>query len=181
MFASALFSPRSTEARVARATLSRQSLPRRAFLNPQNGPRGLAAYNDLPVRRASLAWASATASADGVARAYLPFASGGEHGGIRFLKAETLAPVHRRQGWSSRDAVLQKPLGWSQGFLKEERHLFCPNRESFGHAGLGGALGWCDPVSEVTVGYVMNRLDWHVRSPRALALCRALYECEPLR
>lgn len=181
MLASALFLPRSTESRVAHASLRRRSVSRRAFLNPGNGPRGIQAYNDPPVRRASLAWASATASAHGVARAYLPFASGGEHGGTRFLKADTLMPVHRRQGWSSCDAVLQKPLGWSQGFLKEERHLFSPHVESFGHAGMGGALGWCDPVSEVTVGYVMNRMDWHVRPPRAVALCRALYECEPLR
>ncbi len=133
------------------------------------------------MRRAQLAWASATGTAHGVARAYLPFASGGAFEGRRFLKASTLEPVYRRQGWSARDAVLQKPLGWSQGFLKEETRLFSPNEASFGHAGLGGALGWCDPVAEVTIGYAMNRLDPHVRSPRALALCRALYSCEPLQ
>jgi hypothetical protein len=44
---------------------------------------------------------------------------------------------------------------------------------------MGGALGWCDPVAEVTIGYVMNRLDWRVRSP-ARWLCRALYACAPL-
>ena len=181
MLASMVFRPGSTEARVARATLGRGSIPRRAFLNPALGPRGLSAYNDPPVRRAALAWASATASAHGVARAYLPFASGGEHAGTRFLKADTLEPVYRRQGWSERDAVLQKPLGWSEGFLKEEPHLFSPNVESFGHAGVGGSLGWCDPTAELTIGYVMNRMDWHVRSPRALALCRALYQCGPLQ
>ena len=58
--------------------------------------------------------------------------------------------------------------------------MFSPNLASFGHPGMGGALGWCDPVAEVTIGYVMNRLDWRVRSPRALALCRALYACAPL-
>jgi CubicO group peptidase (beta-lactamase class C family) len=102
-------------------------------------------------------------------------------GGRTYLRAATLSPVHERQSWSERDLVLQKPIGWSQGFLKEETHLFSPHRESFGHAGMGGALGWCDPVSETTFGYVMNRLDWRVRSPRAIALCRALYDCEPLR
>jgi len=44
-----------------------------------------------------------------------------------------------------------------------------------------GALGWCDPVKELTFGYAMNNLDWRVRSPRAVALCRALYQCEPVR
>ena len=82
--------------------------------------------------------------------------------------------------WSNRDRVLQKPLGWSRGFLKEQRHLFSPNAESFGHAGMGGALGWCDPVEGLTFGYVMNHMDWRVRSPRCLALCRALYQSPAL-
>jgi CubicO group peptidase (beta-lactamase class C family) len=88
--------------------------------------------------------------------------------------------VHARQSWSSRDAVLNKPLGWSQGFLKEQRHLFSPNPESFGHAGMGGSLGWCDPIEGIALGYVMNKMDWRVRSPRILQLCRSLYDCEPL-
>ncbi len=171
----------TTEARVTRATLARDSISRRAFLNPRPGRGGLGEYNELPVRRAELAWASATASAHGIARAYLPFAGAGSFGGRAYLRSSTLEPVHRRQGWSERDAVLQKPLGWSQGFLKEETSLFSPNRESFGHAGMGGALGWCDPVAQIAFGYVMNRLDWRVRSPRAVGLCRALYECEPVR
>lgn len=171
----------TSETRVARAMLARHSLTRRAFTTPALGRRGIGVYGDPAVRRAQLAWASATGSAHGVARAYLPFASGGVFEGRRFLKAETLEPVYRRQGWSERDAVLQKPLGWSQGFLKEETRLFSPNAESFGHAGLGGALGWCDPTAELTLGYAMNKLAPHVRSPRALALCHALYACEPLR
>ncbi len=171
----------SNEARVARAALGRDPLLRRAFGNPSLGPRGLQAYNEPPVRRASLLWASATASARGLARAYLPFAADGTINGRRYLKQSTLNPLHQRQGWSERDRVLQKPLGWSQGFLKEEETIFSPARESFGHAGMGGALGWCDPVQQLTIGYVPNRMDWRVRSPRALALCHALYACEPLR
>jgi len=180
MFASTLRGD-NNEARLMRATLPRDSLPRKAFLNPQLGPMGLTQYNALPVRRSELAWASATASAHGVARAYLPFASAGASGGRRYLRAASLAPIYERQGWSEQDLVLQKPLGWSQGFLKEELTVFSPTRESFGHAGLGGALGWCDPVKELTFGYAMNNLDWRVRSPRAVALCRALYQCEPVR
>lgn len=169
-----------TEARIAATLVSRDSLPRGAFSNP-SAPEGIAAYDKPSVWRASLAWASATGSADGLARAYLPFALGGEVAGRRYVKASTIAPVYDRQGWSTRDGVLQKPLGWSQGFLKEEPHVFSPTRESFGHPGIGGALGWCDPVAQLTIGYVLNRLDWHVRSPRALAICRALYACDPVR
>ena len=169
------------ELRVALALVGPRSIARSAFLNPHPGPREMRAYNDVPARRAELAWASATGSAQGLARAYLPFASGGRFEGRRYLKPETIAPVYQRQGWSSRDRVLQKPLGWSQGFLKEEPHLYSPVLESFGHPGMGGSLGWCDPVNELTIGYVRNRLGSEVRSPQALALCRAIYASEGLR
>ncbi|HEY4183219.1 MAG TPA: serine hydrolase domain-containing protein [Kofleriaceae bacterium] len=175
------FVPGSTEGRVLRATLARNSMPKRAFLNPDLGPQGIATYNSVAVRRKELAWASATASAHGISRAYLPFATGGLHDDRRYFASSVLTPVFARQSWSQEDLVLRKPVGWSQGFLKEETTLFSPNPESFGHAGVGGALGFCDPVAQTTLGYVMNRLDWHVRSPRAIALCRALYDCEPIR
>lgn len=170
-----------TEARILRAVMTPNSLTRRAFLNPSVGPLRVLAYDRPSVWRSELAWASATGSADGIARAYLPFARGGVVDGKQFLREETLEPIYRRQGWSERDMVLHKALGWSQGFLKEEGGLFSPEPKSFGHPGLGGALAWCDPVRELTIGYVMNRLDWRVRSPRALALTDALYHCEPVK
>lgn len=173
--------PGCTEARVAAALARPRSMVQRSFLNPSTGPLGLRVFDSLPARRAELAWVGATASARGVARAYLPFAADGSFEGRRYLSAAALAPLYERQGWSERDLVLQKALGWSQGFLKEERGLFSPHAESFGHAGIGGSLGWCDPVTGVTLGYVMNKLDWRVRSPRAVALCRALARCEPVR
>lgn len=167
----------NTESRVLRAMFARDSLQRRAFLNPR---ADAASYCDPRAYRAELAWASATASAHGLARAYLPFALGGSFEGRTYVRESTLTPIYARQSWSTRDAILEKPVGWSQGFLKEEEHLFSPNPESFGHAGMGGALGFCDPVAGITIGYVMNRMDWRVRSPRALALCRAIYACEPV-
>lgn len=175
MVSRVLGAPRSTEARVLRQALRRDSINRKAFTVPGTGPGGIHAYNGVAVRRAELAWASATSSADGIARAYLPFANGGEHDGRRYLAEPSLDGAKDRLSWSACDRVLQKPLGWSRGFLKEQRHLFSPNAESFGHAGMGGALGWCDPVEGLTFGYVMNQMDWRVRSPRCLALCRALY------
>ena len=82
-----------------------------------------------------------------------------------------------RQSWSEQDLVLGKALGWSQGFLKEESGIFSPNPESFGHSGIGGPLGWCDPKEQLAIGYTLNRSDWRIRSPRTLALCTAVYQC----
>ena len=71
---------------------------------------------------------------------------------------------------SKRDRVIQKPLGFSQGFLKEECHVFSPGEEAFGHSGMGGALGLADPDRRLAFAYVMNRMDHRVRSPRCLLL-----------
>jgi CubicO group peptidase (beta-lactamase class C family) len=169
----------SQEARLFRALVARDSLVRKTL-------SAVRSMNETEIDRpqgwrAELGSCSATASAEGLARAYLPFAAGGTVDGRVFLKSSTLTPFHVRQGWSEQDSITQKALGWSGAFLKEEPHIFSPTRESFGHLGGGGSLGWCDPVKEIAIGYVMNRHSWRMRSLRSLALCSALYECEPVR
>ena len=163
----------STEANVARSVL-RGGLAKQALTNPAGDT---AEYNAVPARRRCLPWASATATARGLARAYLPWSVGGHWQGRDWISPATIEPVTRRQSWSERDLVLGKSLGWSQGFLKEEAGIFSPNPESFGHSGIGGPLGWCDPREQLAIGYTLNRSDWRVRSPRALALCAAIYSC----
>ena len=165
----------STESNVARSFLRGQHA-KQAFGNPPT-PGGIGVYNQTPVRRHNLAWASATATARGLARAYVPWSMGGQWQGRRYVAEQTIAPLLQRQGWSNQDLVLGKPMGWAQGFLKEDDGVFSPNRASFGHPGMGGALGWCDPSQQLAWGYTMNRCDWRIRSPRALALCEALYRC----
>jgi CubicO group peptidase (beta-lactamase class C family) len=121
-----------------------------------------------------LAWANAHVTARGLARVYAALAHGGSIGEVRLLSSEAIDAVRRRRSWGI-DRVLHKPMGFSLGFVKEEPHLFSPNPESFGHPGAGGALGWADPTRHVAIGYVMNRMSWRLRSPRALALCHAIY------
>lgn len=160
---------------VGRQFLTKGSLVRRAFLNPVVDKSDVRVYNDVAARRNPLLWASGVANARGLARIYAPLANDGEAFGVRLVKQESLPPVYARQSWSDRDLVLGKPLGWSQGFLKEQGHVFCPHDESFGHAGMGGSLGWADPISRTSIGYVTNTMDWRVRSRRCIELCRALY------
>lgn len=180
MISNALIHRESTEARVFKQFLTPKSTMRQSLLNPAIPGDDITEYNNLAARRSVLAWASATGSAQGVARAYLPFATQGRHEGKTYVKEESFREVYGRQGWSDNDLVLQKPIGWSNGFVKEERHIFSPNSESFGHPGMGGALGWADPIEELSIGYVMNKMDWRIRSSRSLNLCRALYDSEAL-
>jgi CubicO group peptidase (beta-lactamase class C family) len=149
-----------------------------AFANPRElGPRGIDNFNRSDVRRMELPWCNGIASARGLCRVYAVLANGGSLDGVRLVDASAIEPLLQRQSWSARDRVLRKPVGWSQGFLKEETSLFSPNPESFGHAGAGGALGWCDPKARLAIGYVTSKMDHRVRSRRALALARAAYAC----
>jgi len=150
----------------------------KAFAYPSElGLRGLHNFNTRRVHALELPWANALVTARGLCRVYAALANGGSLNGVELVRSETLEPLRRRQSWVERDRVMQKPLGWSQGFLKEETRLFSPNPESFGHPGAGGALGWCDPKAKIAIGYVTSKMAHHVRSPRALALCHALYRC----
>ncbi len=167
------------EGRVYRSVMfgGAESHTRRAFANPSAlGTRGVNNFNKAQVRRLELPWANGIGSARGLARAYHPLALDGAHNGVR-LVAEHVArlPVDRHS-WSY-DRVLHKPMGFTLGFVKEEPQLFSPSVRAFGHPGAGGALGWADPDEGLSIGYVLNRMDFHIRSKRALALCHALYSC----
>ncbi len=166
---------RSHEARLYRRLFRPGSEVHRTFTNPSMGPERLGAVNDPATVRMELAWMGALATARGLSKVYAGML--GPVDGTRLVSEEAVRPLHRRQTWSTRDRIIQKPLGWSQGFLKDERRLFSPNSASFGHAGAGGPVGWADPVTGLSIGYVMNRMDWRIRSPRCVALCRAVYRC----
>lgn len=167
---------RTAEGRVFRRVLSgRRSITGRAFLNPSLGPTRFEALNDPDVQALELPWMNAITTARGLARLYGALAGDGALDGVRLVRPETLRPLRQRQSWTERDRVLHKPLGFAQGFVKDELHLFSPNPAAFGHPGAGGALGWADPDAGLAIGYVMNRMDWRIRSPRALALCHAAY------
>jgi CubicO group peptidase (beta-lactamase class C family) len=170
--------PRDTvEGRMYRRVLfDRKSAAARAVANPRElGAGRFTNLNRADVRRLELPWMGGHATARGVSRIYEPLANGGSAAGVRIVSPEAIEPLKLRQSWSDRDLVVPKPMGFSQGFLKDQTHLFCPNPEMFGHAGMGGSLGFADPVEGVAFGYVMNHMAPQVRSTRALALCHALY------
>lgn len=149
-----------------------------AFANPRElGPRGIDNFNDPRVHRLELPWGNGIASARGLCRVYAALANGGSIDGVTLVRPSAIEPLAGRQSWSPRDRVLQKPVGWSQGFLKEESGMFSPNPSSFGHPGAGGALGWCDPKVRLAIGYVTSKMDHRIRSRRARALAHAAYAC----
>ena len=148
----------------------------RAFSNPASlGARGFGNYNLDEVRQAVLPWTNINASARGIARMYAPLASDGEAFGVRVFSPEAAQRPRACQSWTERDRIMRKPLGFSQGFLRAEPGVFTPTEDFLGHPGTGGCLGYADPKTGVSFGYVMNRMRSHVRSPTAMALSQAVY------
>jgi CubicO group peptidase (beta-lactamase class C family) len=170
----------TAEANVIRTLLKPNSLPKKAFINPHPGPKGPAVYVDNLVQSNAFWWGGGFSNGRGLAKIYAPLSTQGTYQGVQLVKPDTLKNIYPITSWSKQDRVIGKALGWNQGFLKEEANLFSPNTEAFGHAGMGGSLGWADPVAELSFGYTMNYLDHRIRSPRCLMLCDALYESEAL-
>ena len=168
---------RGTEGRVFRAAVDRDSMTAAAFRHPKDlGVTGVTNFNRTRVRRQELAWAGAMASARGLARVYQVLATG-ELDGVRLVRDEVRALPTHRDSFSQSDAVLHRPMGFSHGFVKEDPGVFGPELAAFGHPGAGGALGWCDPVNGVSIGYVPNCMDFRIRSRRTKRLVDAVYDC----
>lgn len=177
-----LLRAKTAEGRTLRAILRGGSDTVVAFRDPTDlGPRTIPAFDTRRARRLELPWANGVANARALATIYGALIGVGPAELPRLARPETLASATARQSWAERDRVLHKPIGFSVGFVKDEPFLFSPSPEAFGHPGAGGCLGWADPALGFSMGYVMNRMDPRIRSPRAIALARAVRESLPSR
>jgi CubicO group peptidase (beta-lactamase class C family) len=166
----------TTEGRIGRAFLSGNKSIERAYMNPAAGPKSLGVFNETWVHRLELPWVNAMANARSLATIMNVMALGGSMGRCNFADAALMQQL-KQENPLRYDMVMQKPLGWNLGFLKEERWLYSPNVEAFGHSGMGGSLALADPKAKISLGYVCNKMDYKVRPDKTLKLCRALYDC----
>ncbi|WP_030251016.1 MULTISPECIES: EstA family serine hydrolase [unclassified Streptomyces] len=157
----------------------------------QLAPAAVAALTNPPVSAAAAGtpgWRAAeipAANGHGTARAvaalYGVFAGRGSYRGRRILSPEAVERVREGQG-SCRDLVLgagfegetEAGLGlWLSGV----NGSYGPNPRAFGHDGYGGSCGLADPETEVSMGYVMNRMGPRIADdPRKMTLVDALYD-----
>lgn len=119
-------------------------------------------------------------NARGLAGMYRPLSQGGgELVGPRQLAV--MSPTAS----AATDAVLMVPTRFSLGFMKamDNNHLPEADREgahlsetAFGHAGMGGSVGFCDPPARLAFGYTMNKQGPGLGiNPRGQALVNATY------
>ena len=86
---------------------------------------------------------------------------------------------------SAVDAVLLVGLRFSLGFMKSSDNRRGPagardsvilSEAAFGHAGMGGSLGFADPAARLSFGYAMNKQGRGVLlNDRGQALVDAVY------
>jgi CubicO group peptidase (beta-lactamase class C family) len=117
---------------------------------------------------------------------YLPLALGGEFRGIRLLDSDTLAAAAAVSSASGDDAMLRIGLRFALGFMKSSDNRQAPpgardsivlSEAAFGHAGMGGSLGFADPGARLSFGYVMNKQGRGVMlNERGQSLVDAVYQ-----
>lgn len=128
-------------------------------------------------RKIEIPSANGHATALGVARLYEAYATEGEIAGRRVLSHEGFAALTRRR-WKGGDLVLPFDIDWRTGVIGNSNRFYGPNLEACGHSGMGGSVGFGDPVTGLSVGYVMNKQSHHIMGdPRSLKLIDALYAC----
>ena len=151
---------------------------RKAFGQPEVlGITGANNFNLPRVHRMELAWGGGIGNARGLAKVYGALANGGTLDGHTLVSPGVIEPLTRRDSWTDRDRVLNRPMGFTLGYVKENPGIFGPSTRAFGHPGAGGVLGWCDPDANLSIGYVMNKMHLNLRSPRAMRVANAVYAC----
>ena len=76
------------------------------------------------------------------------------------------------------DKSLMMPIRWSDiGLIFRGGWLFGKNKESFGHNGWGGSLGFADPILGIGVAYTTNKINPTMASdPRVINLLKKFYD-----
>jgi CubicO group peptidase (beta-lactamase class C family) len=78
------------------------------------------------------------------------------------------------------DQSLKLPIRWTDvGLILRGGWLFGKNRESFGHNGWGGSVGFADPILKLGVSYTTNKINsTTVPDNRVSSILKKFYEIE---
>lgn len=161
----------------AAALLEPTSLAARAFNIAPRGPNK--GRNSRANRASEQPGSNGHSNARALATIYGALGDGGAWQGHRLLSEEgvRLAGTEQTQG---RDLILQTPVRRTLGFMMPVAAVPDPRGENaFGHAGMGGSMGFCDPDAGLGFGYAMNQMWTNTLAqddPRAQGLMRAVYE-----
>ena len=137
---------------------SGDSIQARAFRIEGGGDLN-ATLNTRAGHAAQIPAANGVMTARDLARLYACLGNGGELDGVRLMSAETVRRASDQQTCRP-DRVIMIPVGWALGYMTGgiEGWPQGPRTTAFGHAGLGGSIGFADPEIQMSFGFVPNQL-----------------------
>lgn len=110
---------------------------------------------DIPFLDSEIPAANGVTTARGLAKMYGALANGGRIDGVQFLSQELTAGLTGKPSMLP-DRNIFVPLSFHLGYHSLP---FPPGlMPGFGHAGLAGSVGWADPATGLSFGFVHNRL-----------------------
>ena len=134
-------------------------------------------FNERDWRTSEIPSANGHGTARGVARIYAAFAGGGSLDGVDLLsEAAVLTGIAEQHEMV--EQVMGRRYHQALGFLRDSSPIVWLGGRSgtFGHHGVGGALGFGDVDEQIGFCYAPNRMHARIdNGPRAAALIRALY------
>jgi len=135
-------------------------------------------FNNPPGRTAELGGSNLVGSAASVARIFAAMAEPDGLDGVRLASPESFAKFTEIRETRD-DVVLRVPIARALGYWRNKPlsirpKAYGPNEEAFGHTGLGGQIGFSDPVARVGAAYVRSHLTAFPAVP--LLLNAALYQ-----
>ncbi len=137
-------------------------------------------FADTPEgHQAEMPSTSGIMTARALARLYACLANGGEMDGARIMSDERVRIMSERQTLRP-DRIIVVPVGFSLGFMNGDNEGWPqgPRVSAFGHAGLGGSVGFCDPEIGMAFGLTLNAMAMDlVGYGRTSQLAKAAREC----
>lgn len=118
-------------------------------------------------------------TAEAVARFYAALSMGGTFNGIRILKDQTISMATTLQHEMT-EVMMGRTYRQALGILLNSQPIVWmgPNKNSFGHHGLGGSIGMADPDAHIGFSYACNKMHARIdNGPRAGSLIKAVYAC----
>ena len=140
------------------------------------GPNLLKHQNSREWRQAEIASANGQGCASGIAKLYSLVVT--EDLSKKILKNSTIQTMSEER-IAGRDLVLGVVTRWGAGFVMNmHKIIYGPIEESFGHSGWGGSCGFGDPVNNLGMSYVMNKMANNLAADgRSIELINKTYEC----
>jgi CubicO group peptidase (beta-lactamase class C family) len=162
----------------ARDAADQTSLRALAFKQNPDEPWAVT-MNKPEWRTVEVASGSGHGNARGVARIYGALGNGGRLGDVRLMSRNTIEAMLTEQH-NQVEALQDRPYHQALGVLLNtpEAVYMGPNPRSFGHHGIGGSIGFCDPDARIGFAYCCNKMHAvGTNGPRAARLIDALYGC----